>query len=120
MQRLERDLGHLPRRWRSCWDRLATPMRDSSSLSPHASLTMQLARSHGRSIHKRSTLEILVKGKMLGEAARSFSQPHRFEQTTYTTAVNCDLCGELLWGLVKPGKALVFYMLLTLTMLIYC
>lgn len=64
---------------------------------------MQLARSHGRSIHKRSTLEILVKGKMLGEAARLFSQPHVFEEWTYTTAVYCDYCSQLLWGLAKTG-----------------
>ncbi|XP_052225213.1 myotubularin-related protein 13-like isoform X3 [Dreissena polymorpha] len=103
IQKLERDLEHLPRKWKTFWDRLQTPARDPNSLPRETSLSMQLARSHGRSIHKRSTLEILVKGKMLGEAARSFAQPHRFEEMTYTTAVNCDLCSELLWGLVKPG-----------------
>lgn len=104
IQKLERDLEHLPRKWKTFWDRLQTPARDPNSLPRETSLSMQLARSHGRSIHKRSTLEILVKGKMLGEAARSFAQPHRFEEMTYTTAVHCDLCSELLWGLVKPGR----------------
>ncbi|XP_052797634.1 myotubularin-related protein 13-like isoform X4 [Mya arenaria] len=97
--KLERDLGHLPRKWKTFWDRLQSPARDPSSLPRDMH-----ARSHGRSIHKRSTLEILVKGKILGEAARSFAQPHRFEELTYTTAVNCDLCGEILWGPVKPGQ----------------
>ena len=77
---------------------------------------MQLARSHGRSIHKRSTLEILVKGKMLGEAARMFGQPHRFEEWTYTTAVYCDLCSNVLWGLTKTGK-LIFATILILNTL---
>ena len=40
---------------------------------------------------------------MLGEAARLFSQPHVFEEWTYTTAVYCDLCSQLLWGLTKTG-----------------
>ncbi|KAL4225636.1 ARS-binding factor 1 [Mactra antiquata] len=103
IHKLENDLGHLPRKWRSFWDKMQGPGGDSSSLSREVSLNMQLARSHGRSIHKRSTLEILVKGKMLGEATRLFGQPHRFEEWTYTTAVYCDLCSNLLWGLVKTG-----------------
>ncbi len=49
--------------------------------------------------------EILVKGKMLGEAAKLFSQPHRFEKFTYTTPAYCDYCSHVLWGLVKTGEA---------------
>ena len=97
------DLGHLPRKWRVFWDKLECPPRDPV-MPRQPSFTMQLARSHGRSIHKRSTLEILVKGKMLGETARLYSQPHRFEEYTYTTAVYCDLCSNVLWGLTKTGK----------------
>lgn len=67
------------------------------------SFNTQLVRSHGRSIHKRSTLEILLKGKMLGEAARMFSSPHRFEKQSYTTPAYCDYCSHVLWGLVKTG-----------------
>ncbi|XP_053384706.1 myotubularin-related protein 13-like isoform X1 [Mercenaria mercenaria] len=103
IHKLENDLGHLPRKWKVFWDKLQRPGRDASSLPRQLSFNMQLARSHGRSIHKRSTLEILVKGKMLGEAARMFGQPHRFEEWTYTTAVYCDLCSNVLWGLTKTG-----------------
>ncbi|XP_060586000.1 myotubularin-related protein 5-like, partial [Ruditapes philippinarum] len=103
INKLENDLGHLPRKWKVFWDKLQHPGRDASSLPRQLSFNMQLARSHGRSIHKRSTLEILVKGKMLGEAARMFGQPHRFEEWTYTTAVYCDLCSNVLWGLTKTG-----------------
>lgn len=71
------------------------------------SVNTQLVRSHGRSIHKRSTLEILVRGKILGDAARMFSQPHRFEKHTYTTSTFCDYCSQMLWGLSKTGK--IFY-----------
>lgn len=102
IHKLENDLGHLPRKWKSFWDKLEVPNQEG--IIRQTSFNMQLARSHGRSIHKRSTLEILVKGKMLGEAARLFSQPHVFEEWTYTTAVYCDYCSQLLWGLAKTGK----------------
>ncbi|XP_076471850.1 myotubularin-related protein 13-like isoform X2 [Babylonia areolata] len=102
IQHLESELGHLPQKWKVQWDKLEVPGgRESSQRQP--SLSMQLVRSHGRSIHKRSTLEILVRGKMLGEAARMFSQPHRFEKFTYTTPTYCDFCQQLLWGFSKTG-----------------
>ena len=83
------------------WDRLEHPSREH--LTRQVSFNTQLVRSHGRSIHKRSTIELLVKGKMLGEAAKMFSQPHRFEKFTYTTPAYCDYCSHVLWGLVKTG-----------------
>jgi myotubularin-related protein 5/13 len=69
----------------------------------NTSFSTQVVKSHGRSIHKRSTLEILVKGKMLGEAAKRFSQPHRFDKFTYTTPAYCDYCSQVLWGFLKTG-----------------
>lgn len=65
-----------------------------------------MVRSHGRSIHKRSTIEILVRGKMVGEATQPqvYSHPHRFEKYNYTTPTYCDYCSHVLWGLVKTGK----------------
>lgn len=63
----------------------------------------QLVRSHGRTIHKKSTVEILLRGKMLGDPARLFPQPHRFEKHTYTTPTYCDQCSQVLWGLSKTG-----------------
>ncbi|KAL8615600.1 hypothetical protein ACOMHN_026590 [Nucella lapillus] len=102
IQHLESELGHLPQKWKVQWDRLECPAgRESSQHQP--SYSTQLVRSHGRSVHKRSTLEILVRGKMLGEAARMFSQPHRFDKFTYTTPTYCDFCQQLLWGFSKTG-----------------
>lgn len=69
----------------------------------HASFSTALVRSHGRLLHKRSTLEILMRGKMVGaaEAAHIYSHPHRFERYNYTTPTYCDLCANVLWGPVK-------------------
>lgn len=74
------------------------------STQRHASFSTALVRSHGRLQHKRSTLEILMRGKMVGSetpVTPSFSHPHRFEKHNLTTPTYCDLCSNLLWGPVK-------------------
>lgn len=101
--RLETELGHLPQKWKVLWDKLEVNTTDS--LSRHASFSTDLVRSHGRLVHKRSTLEILMKGKMAGAAETSlvYSHPHRFDKYNYTTPTYCDYCTNLLWGPVKTG-----------------
>ncbi|XP_059150678.1 myotubularin-related protein 13-like isoform X2 [Physella acuta] len=101
IHRLESDLGLKPSLWRAIFDRLECPGRDQ--FHRQVSMNTQIVRSHGRSIHKRSTLEILLRGKILGENTRLFSQPHRFEKHTYTTSTFCDYCSQMLWGFSKTG-----------------
>ena len=101
VHRIQTDLGHLQQKWRIIWDKLEGTCHDS--MRRNTSFSTQVVKSHGRSIHKRSTLEILVKGKMLGEAAKRFSQPHRFDKFTYTTPAYCDYCSQVLWGFLKTG-----------------
>ncbi|CAL1540470.1 unnamed protein product [Lymnaea stagnalis] len=101
INRLETDLNMKPSMWRAVFDRLECPGRDQ--FHRQVSLNTQLVRSHGRSIHKRSTLEFILRGKMQGETSRMFSQPHRFEKHTYTTSTFCDHCSQMLWGLSKTG-----------------
>ncbi|XP_039295345.1 LOW QUALITY PROTEIN: myotubularin-related protein 13 [Nilaparvata lugens] len=64
IHRIETELGHLPQKWKVLWDKLELPTTDS--LTRHASFSTDLVRSHGRLLHKRSTLEILMRGKMVG------------------------------------------------------
>jgi len=67
-------------------------------------------------MHKRSTIELLLRGKMgggpTGQASQSgegggaggsYTQPHRFEKYNYTTPTYCDLCNTVLWGIVRTG-----------------
>lgn len=101
---LETELGHLPQKWKILWDKLELPTTDS--LTRHASLSTALVRSHGRLLHKRSTLEILMRGKMVDTQPSIppiYSHPHRFEKHNFTTPTYCDFCTNVLWGPVKTG-----------------
>lgn len=72
-------------------------------------MTTQMVRHHGRSVHKRSTIEILIRGKTSGSGGGGggdtpqgcYSHPHRFEKYNYTTPSYCDHCTSLLWGPLK-------------------
>jgi len=98
------------RRWKQVWDRLdATGLPDKSEqywsqLENRTSYGITTSRSHGRVSHKRSTVELLVKGKLLGQATKALgSQAHHFEKYVYTTPATCDYCSHVLWGLLKTG-----------------
>ncbi|KAI0213841.1 Myotubularin-related protein 13 [Lamellibrachia satsuma] len=95
IQRLCHELDETGPRWRILWEKLDQPFREEAVLSDPLSQTNLL--------HSRSTVELLVKGKMLGDAARMFSQPHHFEKFNYSTPAYCDYCSHVLWGLVKTG-----------------
>lgn len=78
-------------------------------LQRQVSMTTQMVRHHGRSVHKRSTIEILIRGKTSGSGGGGggdtpqgcYSHPHRFEKYNYTTPSYCDHCTSLLWGPLK-------------------
>ena len=117
IQRLECELtastgGTLTRRhWRQIWDRPNKSITDtlrqssppSSALAELSGVDMATARGHAETWHRRCTVELLVKGKVLSEATKAFSQPHHFERFNYTTAAYCDYCTHVLWGLIKTG-----------------
>ncbi|XP_077995141.1 myotubularin-related protein 13-like isoform X2 [Glandiceps talaboti] len=97
MNHLEMDLCHFPNKWKFVWDKLESPLELQNR---RASLASELIKQHGTSIHKKSTIEILTKGK---EGSKMQSQPHHFEPQSYVTPTYCDYCQHLLWGLVKQG-----------------
>lgn len=101
LKQAETERGLLPQKWRQVWDKLELPHSDS--LTRHASFSSALVRSHGRLLHKRSTLEIIMRGRLAGYHQESFSHPHRFEKHAYSTPTYCNHCGNLLWGPVRNG-----------------
>ncbi|XP_043190119.1 myotubularin-related protein 13-like isoform X3 [Amphibalanus amphitrite] len=117
IHRLETELGHLPQQWKNVWDKMEVPNTDS--LTRQASFNTQMIRHHGRYFHKRSTIDLILRGKMAGgsaagagaaagvDSAQVYSAPHRFEKCNYTTPTYCDYCNHVLWGLVKTGMRCV-------------
>nr|XP_045604624.1 myotubularin-related protein 5-like isoform X2 [Procambarus clarkii] len=109
LRHLELELGHLPQKWNMHWDKLELPPPEQ--LTRQVSMTTQMVRHHGRSVHKRSTIEILIRGKTSGSTPGGggdtpqgcYSHPHRFEKYNYTTPSYCDHCSSLLWGPLKTG-----------------
>lgn len=57
-------MGYLPQKWKGVWEQLEHPIREQ--LIRQMSFNTQIVRSHGRTIHKRSTIDILVKGIYTG------------------------------------------------------
>ena len=109
IQRIEQELvgGNVPaRRWKSTWDKQEAISMSGVSVRLDGeeifSAGNRRARYHSRATHKRMTIELLVKGKLLGEATKG--QAHHFERHNYTTPVYCDYCAQLLWGLLKTGQ----------------
>lgn len=108
IHKLETELGLLPQKWKVLWDKLEIPVT-AESLKRHASFSTQLVRYHGRLLHKRSTIEILMRGKASNTTSSNtdtnppHSHPHRFEKYNFTTPTYCDFCSSLLWGPVKTG-----------------
>ncbi|KAH8025009.1 hypothetical protein HPB51_002423 [Rhipicephalus microplus] len=110
----EAALGHLPQKWHVLWNKLDVPVVDT--LVRQSSFSTEFVRAHGRALHKRSTIEFLVRGKMAGGALEATggtpgaapavppqAYPHRFDRCSYSTPTYCDLCSSILWGLVKTG-----------------
>ncbi|KAI4495975.1 hypothetical protein M0802_008190 [Mischocyttarus mexicanus] len=106
IHKLETELGHLPQKWKVLWDKLELPNTDS--LARHASFSTALVRYHGRLIHKRSTFELLLRGKLAGgntagNEGSVYAHPHRFDRLDSATPTHCDACSGVLWGPVKAG-----------------
>jgi len=115
IRRVETELGHLPQKWKLLWDRLEPPAQDFP-VSRQEMSAVVMARAHARDIHKRCTMDILLKGKYPGSSERGagpgvgmegvtqvYSNPHRFEKHNYSTPTSCDYCSHILWGIVKTG-----------------
>ena len=76
-------------------------------------MTTQMVRHHGKTLYKRSTLDLLIQAKAVGNSSSSggggadtpqgcsYSHPHRFEKYNYTTPSYCDHCSSVLWGPIK-------------------
>ena len=94
----------MPQKWFTVWDKIEIPLITDI----HESMN-QSSRSLSYSTHKRSTIDLLIRGKMAGMSGNTdpssplYSRAHKFEKYNYTTLTQCDHCRHVLWGLVKTG-----------------
>ncbi|CAG2109659.1 unnamed protein product, partial [Medioppia subpectinata] len=101
---LEEELNYMPQKWFTVWDKIEIPL----STDIHESIS---SRSLTYSTHKRSTIDLLIRGKMAGMGANNsdnsnqiyMNRNHKFEKYNYTTLTQCDHCRHVLWGIVKTG-----------------
>ncbi|CAG0881950.1 unnamed protein product [Cyprideis torosa] len=112
----EEDLGDMPPQfWQSIWDDLK-PFESALAQGMELSPVDSESRSHLRLFHKKSTLDLLIRGKMAhsssaaglpssvsAASAGKDGPPHLFERHNYSKPAKCDVCGELLWSFVKNG-----------------
>jgi len=92
VKQAETERGHLPQKWLQVWNSLVVPQVEP--VASNTSLGNIYVQTHQ---HKRSTLEIIMKGRLAGYQDKYF-HPHRFEKHPYTTPTNCNHCTKLLWG----------------------
>lgn len=114
---LESSLGHVQKDWQHIWDQIEplppVPPRRTSSLALIG--TNPYSKLQHRSIHKRRTMELILKGKMGAQAssaiasaeggvrATSFMNTHRFEKYNSSSLTSCEVCNSVLWGPVRTG-----------------
>ena len=114
IRRVETELGHLPQKWKLLWDRMEPPNNEFPTSRQEMSSVL-MARAHARDVHKRCTMDILLKGRFPGGSggaagagvgmegvAQVYSNPHRFEKYNYVSTHHlwfnsiCFLFGILL------------------------
>ncbi|XP_063366125.1 myotubularin-related protein 13 [Cydia amplana] len=96
---LELELGHLPQKWRVRWDQLELP--NTLELQRNSSLSSSVVRRCTLLLHKRGTLELLVRGRLA--RAPAAAPQHRWGAAAHAAPQRCDHCDHLLWGPVKTG-----------------
>ncbi|XP_071510955.1 LOW QUALITY PROTEIN: myotubularin-related protein 13-like [Diadema antillarum] len=101
LHQLESDLGKQHKNWRHLLEHLETRFVTRRKRTSQA---MEEARVQSMTAHKKTTIDILVRGKHIGEPqTKGFNFPHHFEPCSYVTPTSCDYCNQMLFGVVKQG-----------------
>lgn len=110
---LESQLGNLNNRWKLHWDNLEVPPplmpRHRSVITPLEATPTTASKHYGRTMHKRSTMELILKSigantsATAATEAKSQAQTHRLEKHNFSTPTYCEVCNSLLWGPVRTG-----------------
>ncbi|XP_022823540.1 myotubularin-related protein 5 isoform X1 [Spodoptera litura] len=105
IRQLELELGHLPQKWRVRWDQLELP--NTLELQRNSSMSSGVVRRATLAVHKRGTLEVLVRGRLAAAPPAPGPAPappaHRWAPASAAAPARCDHCQDLLWGPLKTG-----------------
>lgn len=110
---MERELDVLPQHWEQIILKIRQNLERNEEESAQISATGEWARWLGRAWHKKSTIELLLRGRL---ASRSGGQrasqtdngeQHNFQKYNFTTPEHCHVCNRVLWGIMKQGKRIL-------------
>ncbi|XP_071955924.1 myotubularin-related protein 13-like [Antedon mediterranea] len=102
---LETDLSiDKPSSWKTIIESFNESMQSKGKL---VSPVTEEAKAHGTSIHKRITMDILIRGKSGGESPRGFASHHRFESHDFQEPTNCDACHQVIWNYMTQGSGMI-------------
>lgn len=101
MYRLEEEADKKPKKWEHHWNTLKHPTRNRM----HVHHITRWFSKQRLMLHKRNTMEVILKGKMQLEerGAQGFSQPHHFVQHTFMPPSSCDVCDQVIIGILSKG-----------------
>lgn len=80
--------------WMELWDELQSSTGVTLPMSlaiPVDKVDSQIV-SHGQTLHKRTTLAVLIKGKLSVELEQRFTHPHQFESHDLSAQHECAFC----------------------------
>ncbi|XP_071831490.1 myotubularin-related protein 13-like isoform X8 [Apostichopus japonicus] len=98
---LEAELDKRMVEWKKLLEKLDSEFQTKRR---NVSSDLEEARAQGMSAHKKTTIDILIKGKNTGDIQpKGFTYQHRFEPHNFINPQNCDYCQQLLYGVVKQG-----------------
>lgn len=82
--------------------------------SAQINVTRDWARWMSRAFHKKSTIELLLKGRTTSGSQNAYrasvgagdagNLPHQFVKHNFTAPEHCHVCNRILWGVVKQGN----------------
>ncbi|XP_020625172.1 myotubularin-related protein 13-like isoform X2 [Orbicella faveolata] len=101
LYRLEEEADQKPKKWEQHWHKLSYP----STKRTHFPVNTRWFSSQRLMLHKRSTMEVILKGKLQVEerGAQGFSQPHNFVPHLFVPPSNCDHCYQMIIGILNRG-----------------
>ncbi|CAI8023621.1 Myotubularin-related protein 5 [Geodia barretti] len=78
--------------WRELWEELQDSVGKSASPILPVQPCDRLMLSHGQALHKRTTMAVLIKGKLAVELEDQMTYPHNFVSVSLTGQHECEFC----------------------------